>query len=180
MAALSPYYNHNKRVLEDARVGDKIQFRRTIYSHWGIYLGDENVIHLSGDENDGLSDDFRPEHLFSICGQMFDKANVCIDNFWKVVGNDIAYINNCDDKWCALAPEKIVKRAKEKLGAVGYNIIFSNCEHFANWCRYGQCKSDQADKFLTGVAVVGGTALAVGTVYALAKFAGKRKSQNQK
>ncbi|KAH9508781.1 Phospholipase A and acyltransferase 3 [Bulinus truncatus] len=178
MAGLKKNYYHNKRVLEDLRLGDRVQFKRKLfYSHWGIYIGNGKIIHLAGEENDGINGDVRPKHVFTICGQSFDKAKVCIEDFWEVVGDDTAEINNCDDKWSSLNPEKIVARAKEKLGRVGYNIIFDNCEHFANWCRYGRCKSDQVDNFLTGAAVAGATVLSVGAVYALVKYANRDKNK---
>ena len=43
----------------------------------------------------------------------------------------------------ALSNEDIVSRAISKVGEVGYNIMFSNCEHFANWCRYNIQRSEQ-------------------------------------
>ncbi len=42
-----------------------------------------------------------------------------------------------------LHPEMIVQSALSKVGDVGYNMLFNNCEHFATWCRYGISMSHQ-------------------------------------
>ena len=34
--------------------------------------------------------------------------------------------------------QSIVRRALSKIGSAGYNVFSRNCEHFANWCRYGR------------------------------------------
>lgn len=36
------------------------------------------------------------------------------------------------------------KRAKSQLDRTDYNVLKSNCEHFATWCRTGQAVSAQA------------------------------------
>ena len=46
------------------------------------------------------------------------------------------------------AEHVIVKRALSRLGNIGYNMLWSNCEHFASWCRYGMAWSEQVDKFM--------------------------------
>lgn len=38
---------------------------------------------------------------------------------------------------------EIIDRAMEMIGEIGYNVLWSNCEHFASYCRYGRHKSDQ-------------------------------------
>ncbi len=42
-------------------------------------------------------------------------------------------------------PDVIVQSAMSKIGVVGYNIVYSNCEHFATWCRYGISMSQQVN-----------------------------------
>ncbi|XP_006826011.1 uncharacterized protein LOC102806083 [Saccoglossus kowalevskii] len=36
------------------------------------------------------------------------------------------------------SPEKVLKRAREKIGIGCYSAVFFNCEHFATWCKTGQ------------------------------------------
>lgn len=38
---------------------------------------------------------------------------------------------------------EIVQRAQSRLGPLTYGILWSNCEHFASWCRYGSKLSKQ-------------------------------------
>ena len=47
-----------------------------------------------------------------------------------------------------LAMEKILERAKSRLGERAYNLISNNCEHFATWCVYGQSVSLQVQAFM--------------------------------
>ncbi|BFZ20460.1 hypothetical protein BsWGS_23499 [Bradybaena similaris] len=170
MGDLSLYY-HNKSILEDLNVGDLIEFPRGAYSHWAVYIGDRQVAHLAGEDNDGIDGCKRPELMFTICGINFNKAKVCIDDFWKVAASSKARKNNTkDEKWSPLSPAEIVKNAISKVGQVGYNLLFSNCEHFAKWCRYGLSKSDQVDNVLTGAAFGLAAALTTGLVYAVAKY----------
>ncbi len=42
--------------------------------------------------------------------------------------------------------EVILDKARRALNQEGYNLVYSNCEHFATECRYGQANSDQVRK----------------------------------
>ena len=42
-------------------------------------------------------------------------------------------------------PNEVVSYAKASLGKGGYNILYNNCEHFANECVTGQASSSQTD-----------------------------------
>ncbi|CAL1545347.1 unnamed protein product [Lymnaea stagnalis] len=131
---------HNERCLANAAVGDMLEFPRRFYSHWAIYIGDTDIIHLSGEDGD-----IDPK-----------RAKVRIDNFWKVVENSQAKVNNfLDHELKPLAPVDILKNARKKLGAGGYDLLFSNCEHFATWCRYGKARSGQVDRLSEAVQDIG-------------------------
>ncbi|XP_012934727.1 phospholipase A and acyltransferase 2 [Aplysia californica] len=134
---------HNKRVLESLRKGDRVQFKRSLYSHWGVYIGSGKIIHLTrrNAERGG------------------PKGVVREDDFWDAVGGDCAYKNNSrDNKSRPLPPDEIVKRAKSMLGDAGYNLLKDNCEHFANWCRYGETESQQVYKGMFAGGYIYGTA----------------------
>ncbi|KAK3602553.1 hypothetical protein CHS0354_003805 [Potamilus streckersoni] len=160
---------HNANVLRQLRVGDTIEFPRSVfYSHWAVYIGDEQVVHLTGDDNDGINGNFDSGHLFTICGKKFKKAFVKVDDFWNVVlGSKVKVNRNKDRDMRPLRKEEIVERALSKLGEIGYNVMWCNCEHFANWCRYGKEKSEQVDNVLKvgaiGVSVLAGLAIVVGS-----------------
>ena len=59
--------------------------------------GDEQIVHLAGDDNDGINGQIDSGHLFTICGQRFRKALVKVDNFWDVVDGCKAMKNNAKD-----------------------------------------------------------------------------------
>lgn len=64
------------------------------------FPGNEEVIHLAGDENDGLNGNIKPSHAFTICGKSFNKAVVKRENVWKVVLDSKVEINNNKDRKC--------------------------------------------------------------------------------
>ncbi|XP_046367375.2 phospholipase A and acyltransferase 3-like [Haliotis rufescens] len=129
---------HNQTVLESLEPGDLVQIRCRCYWHWAVYVGDNQVVHLSVVDGPMGSN---IELSCSICGQEFNKGIVRKDGFWEVVGDGKAYKNNSKDKTMRpLEPSEIVERAKSKIGEVGYNVIFKNCEHFATGCRYDKKK----------------------------------------
>ncbi|KAH9488130.1 hypothetical protein Btru_064970 [Bulinus truncatus] len=143
------HYEHNKRVLEDLRPGDRVEIRKCLYSHWAIYYGDGKIVHLVGeDDDDQIDTRFHLKHKFTISGKTFNKAKVCIDDFWDVVGEHKAFINNYDDKFSPMETSKILERANKSIGRVGYNVLYSNCEHFATWCRYDVRESSQVNMFI--------------------------------
>ncbi|XP_066299079.1 phospholipase A and acyltransferase 3-like [Branchiostoma lanceolatum] len=155
---------HNETVLADCEEGDLLEFPRSPYSHWAVYVGGQRVIHLSG-ENDGISDGLgNPAKGASISGKMFDKAQIMEDWFWDVVGDSMVKINNYQDG-NKIVPSRweIVERARSRLGEEGYNVLWKNCEHFATWCRYGEEKSQQVNDvawyFGVGVTAAAGAAL---------------------
>ncbi|MCA1991893.1 MAG: lecithin retinol acyltransferase family protein [Coleofasciculus sp. S288] len=41
-----------------------------------------------------------------------------------------------------------VQRAESRLGERKYNLLFNNCEHFANWCKTGISDSQQVRNFV--------------------------------
>ncbi|KAK0065883.1 HRAS-like suppressor 2 [Biomphalaria pfeifferi] len=170
MSAHGKNYAHNKQVYDSLRLGDRVQFKRGLYSHWGIYIGQGKIIHLASHDNAEVKANSNSTHLFSIGGKLFNKAFVRIDDFWKVVGEYKAIINNTlDMKLRALSPEVIVQQAMKKIGEVGYNVITANCEHFTNWCRYGESKSEQSENAMTALAVGGALLFTGAAAYGIAK-----------
>ena len=41
-----------------------------------------------------------------------------------------------------------LRRAMSRLGEQNYNLLFNNCEHFANWCKTGRHRSGQVEDWL--------------------------------
>jgi len=169
----SKFVDHNLNTYNDMRTGDLIEFHRGLYTHWGVAIGDGKIIHLSGDDDDGLSANIGGKlgsvsgSVFTISGVNFQKAKVKCDDFWDVARQSKANVNNSKDEYIrADAEHVIVKRALSRMGSIGYNMLWSNCEHFASWCRYGMAWSEQVDKFMRiidrGKSMVSSALLLVG------------------
>lgn len=60
--------------------------------------GDGEVVHLAGEEDDGISGKVDTVHLFTICGRSFRKACIKVDRFLEVAGHSKAIRNNSKDK----------------------------------------------------------------------------------
>ena len=41
-----------------------------------------------------------------------------------------------------------LRRAMSRIGEQSYNLLFNNCEHFANWCKTGRYSSAQMEKWI--------------------------------
>ncbi len=97
-------------------LGDHIIAYRVGYSHHGIYAGDDRVVHYL---NDGVTDDSLD--IF--------KSNMPTRKALHPIRK--------------YSTKETVTRAYSRLGEDKYNVVFNNCEHFANWCINGLHSSDQ-------------------------------------
>ncbi|CAF0837084.1 unnamed protein product [Didymodactylos carnosus] len=134
-------------VLEEAKPGDMIQYKRKYYSHWAIYIGNGKVIHRWG-EGDGIENTQGLKTFFTFSGKQFNKATILETNFVDVLIG--------------------VERAKAALTQEGYNVIYNNCEHFATDCRYGQAISQQVKNAV--VATSASSIVVAGVMFALGAF----------
>ncbi|XP_033725571.1 phospholipase A and acyltransferase 2-like [Pecten maximus] len=169
---------HNAALLRELEVGDLVEFPRALYSHWGVYIGNQHIVHLTGVDGAGSMDALTSGSLFSVCGVTFDKAWVKIEDFFKVAKGCQAKRNNGKDHVCRpLHPHEIVKRAKKMVGEIGYNVLWYNCEHFAAFLRYDRKWSEQVDK--AAETAVWGGALVAGIGTAIGLFASTSKNKNK-
>ncbi|WHZ02780.1 lecithin retinol acyltransferase family protein [Neobacillus sp. YX16] len=129
-----------------AEYGDIIGVDRGLYRHFGIYIGNDRVIHFAGPTSDF---DFKS----------FSKMEIREDSMTRFLLQSKSYfVFDCEAKenksiftknlLVAYSPEETVQRAKSKLGENKYNLAINNCEHFAIWCKTGLHKSKQVDKVL--------------------------------
>ncbi|XP_025114288.1 LOW QUALITY PROTEIN: uncharacterized protein LOC112576210 [Pomacea canaliculata] len=77
---------HNENVLAALRPGDLVSFKRKIYSHWGVYVGNEEVIHLRGNHDCKVSEQIFLKLLASMMGKIFSKVSICKEKFMDVAG----------------------------------------------------------------------------------------------
>lgn len=136
---------HSKAVPRTFEVGDLVEFHRGTYSHWGVYIGDEDVVHLTPDVKRKLvasseSNDLTNSENGIHSGWVKQEKLLDVALNSKVEKN-----NNKDSINSPLPREEIKKRALESLGPRSYNMLTNNCEHFASWCRNDIEQSQQVD-----------------------------------
>uniref|UniRef100_A0A803TU36 LRAT domain-containing protein n=1 Tax=Anolis carolinensis TaxID=28377 RepID=A0A803TU36_ANOCA len=106
-----------------------IQFQMPFFQHWGIYVGDGNVVHFGWPAVRLLPFEYevRKDHV-------------------KEVSLAISFgvYNKFDKYYPPLPPERVVKRAEYMVGkTMRYYPGSANCEHFATMMRYDITRSGQ-------------------------------------
>ncbi|XP_013781893.1 HRAS-like suppressor 3 [Limulus polyphemus] len=123
-----------------AELGDIIEIDRTLFSHWAIYAGDDNVIHVCGMNNEDFPTEtgvIKLEKLIDVAG--FSRVRV---NNKEVPAKE--------RNLTPLTPNQVVARARAFVGkVVEYNLLTSNCEHYVTEWKYGKGWSDQASVALS-------------------------------
>lgn len=135
------------------RRGDLLEVPRTIFTHYGIYLGDHNVAHLIPDILPMLTNDKR---LIStvisnkrlILGCIYRCATVRVDTLEDFAYGSKILVNRMDKIMTnkAFSNEDVAKRAEQLIGGIPYSLLWNNCEHFVTYCRYGTAASRQTEK----------------------------------
>ncbi|XP_014012272.1 lecithin retinol acyltransferase [Salmo salar] len=134
--------------------GDLLEVPRTLFTHFGIYLGDNRVAHLIPDILPLFTTDKRfiqvtVTNKRLVLGVLSKSASIRVDTV-----EDFAYgasiLLNVMDTTVQKRPldsEEIARRAEEMVGKIRYSLLWNNCEHFVTYCRYGSAISIQTDKF---------------------------------
>lgn len=113
-----------------ANVGDLVEIRRELYSHWTVYVGNGNVIHLV---------DYISRKAKVLCQKLEDVAekNLCRVNNLERAANKRGLR--------AKSERDIKDTAFEMLdNVIDYDLLNNNCEHFSTYCRYGLKFSEQS------------------------------------
>ena len=109
-----------------------------LYAHHGVYVSDDEVIHFTGKDNDSVLD-------WSKC----EVIKTDLATFLK--GGTVEVKEYTDEEFQDLySPEQIITYARSCIGDKGYNLVFNNCEHFANVCTLGRFRSQQVERVLLG------------------------------
>lgn len=119
-------------------MGDHIRVKRMhgIYTHHGIYVSDNEVIHFTGTDDDSIMDSSKNRVISS-------------DLNFFLKGGELEVKEYTDEEFQDLyAPDQIVAYARSCLGDGNYNVLFNNCEHFANVCTLGRFRSHQVERLL--------------------------------
>ncbi|XP_029913526.1 lecithin retinol acyltransferase [Myripristis murdjan] len=138
--------------------GDLLEVPRTLFTHFGIYLGDNRVAHLIPDILPAISKNK------SAIAQMVTNNRLILGVITKVASirvdtvTDFAYgseiLVNHTDKLCSQPPldgDEVARRAEKLLGSITYSLLWYNCEHYVMYCRYGMAISYQTYQFCTTV-----------------------------
>ena len=95
-----------------------------LYQHYGVDCGDGTVIHYR-----------KPSETIE---------RTSLETFAR--GNPIYVAKHANG--FSYIPDVVVERAESRLGEHKYNLLFNNCEHFANWCKTGISESPQVKNFV--------------------------------
>lgn len=108
------------------KAGDHLITERLGYTHHGIYLGNDKVIHYSG-----LAAGLRagPVEITDLADFSQGKRTYVKQHHSRIFSH-----------------RQTIKRARSRLSEDKYNLLSNNCEHFINWCIYGKAKSEQVSK----------------------------------
>lgn len=109
-------------------VGDHLISPRLGYTHHGIYVGNDEVIHYSGFSS-GIS---KGEISLTSVEEFSQGNNVKVKSY---------LIRTYDFN-------ESVGRAYSRLGEDWYNVLLNNCEHFVTWCIVGFHSSSQVNNLI--------------------------------
>uniref|UniRef100_A0A8D0L8X3 Lecithin retinol acyltransferase n=1 Tax=Sphenodon punctatus TaxID=8508 RepID=A0A8D0L8X3_SPHPU len=141
--------------------GDLLEVPRTIFIHFGIYLGDNQVAHLMPDILPGFTSDQQQiqkvvTNKRLILGVIAKMASIRVDTVEDFAYGGSILVNHMDElfKDKVLNNEEVVQRAEKLVGTTAYSLLWNNCEHFVTYCRYGSSVSFQTDKFCETVKMI--------------------------
>ncbi|USK71256.1 lecithin retinol acyltransferase family protein [Peribacillus asahii] len=102
--------------------GEALYVDKGVYKHFGVGVGEEQVIHFNGRDK--------------------SNARIILSSIKEFSGGRT--INLCIGT-TDFTKSEIVGRAYSKLGRDfgGYDLVNNNCEHFARWCVFGKKSSSQ-------------------------------------
>ena len=163
--------------MTEIKFGDIIYVKRDCgifgYKHFGVYSGDNKVIHYTKDGGDLLDGVICETSLKKFLDGDTDCYAIDFDNFGRRIGDHkvplstaaigssiggimitkilFEFIDLFFSERKLYSPEETVQRAREhtKPGKNrGYDLLVHNCEHFAIWCKTGIAESEQIQELI--------------------------------
>jgi hypothetical protein len=120
--------------------GDIIAFKRRFYSHYGIYIGDDKILHKDNHSRD--------LNIFKKTN-----SNVSITDINSIYG--IQRLANDEYKnFKALPFEESLELGLSQVGQGNYNLLLNNCEHFVTHIRFQKKISKQIRNIQIGFIVL--------------------------
>ena len=139
------------------KAGDHLITERLGYTHHGIYLGKNKVIHYSG-----LAAGLRA-------------GPVEVTDLIVFSQGKSTYVQQHESR--KFSHRQTIKRARSRLSEDKYNLLLNNCEHFINWCIYGKASSPQVTnvvKYALSITMMNNTFSSMSVVGLGLKTIGKR------
>ncbi|XP_053712997.1 lecithin retinol acyltransferase family protein [Synchiropus splendidus] len=141
--------------------GDLLEVPRTLFTHFGIYLGDDRVAHLIPDFLPVITKNQSAiskmvTNIRLLLGVVAKVASVRVDSVKDFAYGSEILVNHMD-RVCNQPPldgDEVARRAEKLLGSVTYSLLWYNCEHYVMYCRYGMAVSYQTYQFCTAVRKV--------------------------
>ncbi|KAM6401396.1 lecithin retinol acyltransferase isoform 1-T1 [Pluvialis apricaria] len=141
--------------------GDLLEVPRTLFIHFGIYLGENRVAHLMPDILPAFTGDRRQiqqvvTNKRLILGVITKTASIRVDTVEDFAYGGSILVNHMDRLFQdqVLGSEEAARRAEKLVGATAYSLLWNNCEHFVTYCRYGAPVSFQTDKFCETIKMI--------------------------
>lgn len=111
---------------EELPVGAHLTTPRWGYTHHGIHVGNGRVVHYAG------------------LSRTLIRGPVEIVSLARFAGGRELFMQ-CGAE-ARFSPDEIVRRACSRLGEDRYRLASNNCEHFCEWCRAGESRSEQVER----------------------------------
>jgi hypothetical protein len=113
---------------QELPLGSHLVTPRRGYVHHGIYIGDRKVVHYAG-----FAHGLRRGPVEEISLARFgDGHPVCVRS----------------DAPFEFDRREVIRRARSRVGEDQYRLLTNNCEHFCEWCLYGEHRSYQVEECL--------------------------------
>ena len=125
-------------VKKSPQKGNHIRVIHGPIAHHGIYISDAEVIHFIDKDNYIILDWEKAEVISSDLDFFLQGGTLEVKEYTP---------SELDDLYTT---EDIVKYARACVGDKGYNLVFNNCDHFANECTLGRFRSQQIERVLSG------------------------------
>ena len=119
--------------LKEIEIGDMVRIPMSEVYHYGVCTGEDRIIQF-GEPVLG-----RPSNSEEI-----KVGAVTIAEFLKGAFAEVAVFDKKELKRKKTV-EEIIEKAESSLGKGGYDILYNNCEHFANECVFGVHSSSHVD-----------------------------------
>lgn len=156
--------------MSKAKMGDVISVDRFGYQHFGVYSGDNKVVHYNKAENgrgtvmetsigdflDGASDYKVCEHKSDI-GEAVMNVMMSRNSLGLTIAcGKLAYSAYKEFNTKSYSAEETVRRARSRIGETKYDPVRNNCEHFAEECKTGVKNSSQVNELAnTIIRIIG-------------------------